>query len=142
MKSLALSCLSLALLAAAPAAAPKPVGPAGLVALLDARAAEPGVQGRYEMRVATAHKSPRATYLNSEADYRAAGNVSFALSPAAAAALAKRLGAEPEVALKGKHIVVDGLARRRAFPAGAPGQAARVSYDVRVDDAAQVVAID
>ena len=49
-------------------------------------------------------------YLNSETDYRDQRNLTIAITPAAAGALAARLGAPPAVALEGRRIVVVGVA--------------------------------
>jgi hypothetical protein len=144
MKSLAIPLLSLVLAAAAPAA-PKPLDPAALIAAVEAGGKQHEVQGRYEMQVASTGKGQRATFLNSMADFHASGNVSFALSPAVADILAKRLGAPPQDALKGKHVVVEGVARRLGVynsASGRPQSFNRVAYEVRVDEASHILAID
>ena len=70
-----------------------------------------GVTGVFAMTVKATGKIDRI-YLNSELDYRDQRNLSIAIEPEAAKALALALGAPPEFALKGKQILVAGTARR------------------------------
>jgi hypothetical protein len=145
VKSLLLALLPLVLGAAAPQDANKPLDPAGLIAAVESRSTGHGIEGRWEMRVASTGKGRYATFLNSKEDFRAPGNVSFALSPAVAEILAKRLGAPPQEALKGKHVVVDGVAYRVGVynaVSGRPHSFNRIAYEVRVEQASHILAID
>lgn len=78
---------------------------------LAAAVPERGVEGRFPMTVRAAGRT-RVLHLNSEEDYRDQRNLSIAVSPAAEAALAARLGKPPIEAMVGRDIVVTGRARR------------------------------
>ena len=70
-----------------------------------------GVTGVFAMTVKATGKTDRV-HLNSELDYRDQRNLSIAVEPAATEELAAQLGSPPEIALKGKQILVTGTARR------------------------------
>ncbi|PWF48539.1 hypothetical protein C7C56_011285 [Massilia glaciei] len=83
----------------------------GQAVLGAAAAPQSGVTGVFALTVkATGHT--KKVYLNSELDYRNSRNLSVALTPGAAAELESLLKSPPEVALKGKRILVAGTARR------------------------------
>lgn len=63
------------------------------------------------MTVKTVGRTDRV-HLNSEDDYRDQRNLSIVLEYTAVQELAAQLGAPPEIALKGKQILVSGTARR------------------------------
>ncbi len=70
-----------------------------------------GVTGSFAMTVKAVGRADRV-HLNSEEDYRDQRNLSIALEFTAAQELAAQLGAPPEIALKGKQILVSGTAKR------------------------------
>ena len=70
-----------------------------------------GVTGVFAMTVKATGTTDRV-YLNSELDYRDQRNLTIAIEPEAADALALTLGAPPQIALNGKQILVAGTARR------------------------------
>ena len=78
---------------------------------LAAASARTGVTGVFAMTVKATGKTTRV-HLNSELDYRDQRNLSIAVEPAAAEELALQLGSPPEIALKGKQILVTGTAKR------------------------------
>lgn len=81
------------------------------------------------------------TYLNSELDYRDQRNLTIAISPGAARQLEAQLGAPPTVALKGKRILVNGVAVRTKIVFLADGKPTDKYYyqtHVRVTDATQI----
>ncbi len=129
--------------AASPAAEPAPLGPAEAIAAVDRSAA--GVKGRFEMRVAATGKNSKATFLNSDPDYRAPGNVTFSLSPAIGVILKKRFGAPPEDYLRGKRVVVDGIMEKQMvlnMMYGDPRSFNRFQYTLEVRRVAQIVSIE
>lgn len=144
MKSLVAAALAVAAVSA-PAAepAPPPLLPAQAIHAVDRSAR--GVDGTFEMVIAATGKNSGATFLNSNPDYRSPGNVTFSLSPAAAAILAKRLGGPPEERLRGKRIVVRGIMEKRPIVNllyGREHSFNRFSYGVRISRLAQIVSID
>ncbi len=134
------------LIASAAQAADAPVakGPAEAIALADASSSN-GVTGRYAMTVAATGRNGHAvTFLNSSADYKAADNLSFSLSPAVGVALRKRFGMAPEDYLKGRSVVVDGMVRRGTIVNTVNGRAHdfnRFSHSVEIRRVAQIVSI-
>lgn len=83
------------------------------MAAADAARGDPGEQALYRFIVASVGTPGRIIYLNSDADYRAAGNVSAALSPRASEQLRTMLaGKAPANALVGQTIVVRGRPQR------------------------------
>ncbi len=80
-------------------------------AVLRAAAAKPrGITGVFALSVRATGRTDKV-HLNSELDYRDPRNLSIAVMPQAAAELEARLGRAPEIALKGKRILVSGTAR-------------------------------
>lgn len=75
-----------------------PKTPAEAIALADAHPGR-GVKGVFRMTVAAAGQRGGVIYLNSSMDYRAPDDLTFELTAATARALAKRLGASPDVSL-------------------------------------------
>ena len=109
--------LSLVIALAAGCASPPPksessrwIDPSQAVQLA-AASARTGVTGVFAMTVKATGKTTRV-HLNSELDYRDQRNLSIAVEPAAAEELALQLGSPPEIALKGKQILVTGTAKR------------------------------
>lgn len=77
-----------------------------------AAAAPAGVSGVFAVQVQATDTSNGITYLNSEMDYRDQRNLSIAIEPLAARQLEAQLGSPPAVALKGKRLLVNGVASR------------------------------
>lgn len=107
---------TLALVLAAGCATSQPPGTAywidpGQAVLRAAASPRTGVTGVFALTVKATGRTDKL-HLNSEADYRDPRNLSIAVAPEAAAQLEDRLGAPPEVALRGKRILVAGTARR------------------------------
>lgn len=86
---------------------------------LAAASPDDGVTGVFYMTVKATGLTDRL-HLNSESDYRDQRNLSIAVEPGAARELAEALGAPPQFALKDKHILVSGTAKRAriVFTAG------------------------
>ncbi len=108
---------------------------------LAAEAAPRGVTGTFVMRVQATGADGGRVYLNSEADYRDQRNLTIAITPVAAGALAARLGAPPAVALEGERIVVQGVATRVRIDFTIDGHPSGKYYyqtQVQVTDAAQI----
>jgi hypothetical protein len=110
-------------------------------AVLRAAAAKPrGITGVFAMSIKATGRSDKV-HLNSELDYRDPRNLSIAVMPTAAAELEATLGSAPEVALKGKRILVSGTARtvRIDFLTDS-GPTGKYYYQthVRVDRASQI----
>lgn len=80
--------------------------------LAAAEAAPTGVRGRFAMTVRGAGRQSGNLYLNSQPDYRDQRNLTIAMTDATAAKLATMLGGNPEKALIGRQVTVDGVARR------------------------------
>jgi hypothetical protein len=116
----ALAAAGLALAAAGCATSPAPVRvpvQPGWIAPAEAiqRAAEAaptGVPGIFAMHVQATGTQDGCAYLNSELDYRDQRNLTVAISPNAAKAMAAKLGASPLDYYKGKVILVHGSAYR------------------------------
>ena len=116
------------------------IEPAAMIALADTDP-QRGHKGLYRMVVKSAAKPSAITFLNSQTDYRAAGDVTFSLSPAVGAALAKRLGRSPHEALVGRTVTVEGILIRTAIVNTINQRAHgfnRWSYQVRIDQVAQI----
>lgn len=81
---------------------------------ISAAAAEPaaGVEGTFEFRVASVGGGRGRVFLNSEADYHDAGNLSVMLPAKAAKEMEKALGAPLSKALVAKQVSVTGTARQ------------------------------
>lgn len=108
---------------------------------LAADAAPRGVAGTFVLQVRGTGTDDGRVYLNSETDYRDQRNLTIAITPAAAGALAARLGASPSVALEGKRIVVGGVATRVRIDFTIDGHPSGKYYyqtQVQVTDAAQI----
>ena len=94
------------------------------------------------MTVAAGDRNLTAIFLNSSTDYQAPDDLTIQLSPMTAKALAKRLGARPEIALVGRTITVRGTVK--AVPianllAGRPRSGNRYQHTVFVQDENQIV---
>ena len=79
---------------------------------LAAKAAPEGVRGTFAMLVQATGTQNNRVFLNSELDYRDQRNLTISLTDRAARQLAKKLGADPLVALKGREIMVNSSAVR------------------------------
>lgn len=77
-----------------------------------ADAAPRGVPGIFAMHVQATGTQDGYAYLNSELDYRDQRNLTIAVSPGAARAMAAKLGMSPLEYYKGKDILVHGSAYR------------------------------
>ena len=137
---------SLCLTAASATAAeppPSPMTPAEAIAAVDRSSR--GVRGRFELVVAATGKGDKASFLNSKPDYREPGNVTFSMSHAVAAALEKRFGVRPEVYLRGRRVVADGIMEGNEIVNYSYGKVRsfnRVSYTLQIGQVAQIVAIE
>ena len=108
---------------------------------LAAAAAPRGVSGVFALRVQATGSQDGFTYLNSELDYRDQRNLTIAITPSAAQQLEEKLGAPPIAALKGKLILVSGVAVRTKIVFLADGKPTDKYYyqtHVRVTDAKQI----
>jgi hypothetical protein len=102
------------------AKAAAPIGPAQAIAAVAKAAREKdgdGLKGVFEFRVASvgAGSRGRGVFLNSEADYHDAKNLSVQLRPEAVKALEASLGAPLDKTMAGKRISVTGTARAKSF---------------------------
>lgn len=137
--------LPLAALATSPAMADtaQAIGSRAAIAKSDKTGRD--IVGRFEMVVAATGKATTAVYLNSDADYRAPGDVTFRLAPYVARAVLKRYGGTSERWFVGKRIVVDGTLRREPIVNTAYGRvvsANRWQHVVRVLFARQIVSVE
>jgi hypothetical protein len=108
---------------------------------LAAEAAPSGVPGVFAVQVQATGTRGDFTYLNSQPDYRDQRNLTIAIAPAAARQLEAELGSHPRVALRGKRILVDGVAERTRIHFFADGKRTEKFYyqtHVRVTDPAQI----
>jgi hypothetical protein len=99
-----------------------------------------GVTGVFALTVKATGKTNRV-HLNSELDYRDQRNLSIAVEPEAAEVLTAQLGAPPEVALKGKQILVTGTAKRTKIVFSVDGKPTDKYYyqtHVTVTNASQI----
>lgn len=109
---------------------------------LAAAAAPRGVAGTFSLTVKSTGSQNGLVFLDSEFDYRDQRNLSIALTTGTARQLLKRLGLSSVVALKGKHILVHGVARRVKIVFIANGRPTDKYYyqtHVRVSHASQIV---
>lgn len=122
----------------------KPVlGPAEAIAAADT--ARDGFHGRFAIEVLTTGKLREATYLNSTEDYRSPDVLTFRLAPNVAGVLTKRYGVPAEQYLKGKRVIVEGIARRRMIVNREYGRVRsfnRWTHEVYVRLPSQVVAVE
>ena len=120
------------------------VGPAAMITLADADPRR-SHKGLYRIVVRAAAKPGRITFLNSETNYQASGNITFSLAPTVAAKLADRLGKPAEIALIGRSVTVSGILVRAPI-VNVLNQRARSfnrwAYQVRVENISQIEAID
>ena len=80
---------------------------------LAAAAAPNGIRGTFAMTVqATGRAGANRLHLNSEADYRDQRNLSISIPAALASTVLQRAGARRDEDLKGRAILVDGVAER------------------------------
>jgi hypothetical protein len=117
MMRFAIALTALALTAAPAMAQTVPLNPAQAI---EAAAKSGEVEGVFEFQVGSTGASGFDVYLNSDADYRAATNLSVELHTVAINALMKQLSAHPEDVMKGKRIRVKGTARRVPIPQDNP----------------------
>jgi hypothetical protein len=106
-----------------------------------AQAAPSGIVGVFDMRVKSTGSQNGIVFLNSENDYRDQRNLTIEITPEAAQALSERLGASPTDALKGKHVLVNGAAKRVTIAFYNDGKQSDKYYyqtHVKVDKADQV----
>lgn len=104
-----------------------------------------GYHGRFVMTVVATGKERRATYLNSAADYRSSGNLTFRLAPNVAGVLTRRYGAPAEHYLKGRRVTVKGIVERRPIVTVEYGRIKsfnRWAHEVYVRLPSQVLAVD
>lgn len=109
---------------------------------LAAEAAPGGVRGVFALQVQATGTQDGYTYLNSELDYRDQRNLTIEIAPGAAGQLETRLGAHPLVALKGKRILVNGVAARTKilfFADGKPTDKYYYQTHIQVTDPTQIV---
>ncbi|MES2987569.1 MAG: hypothetical protein V4808_06670 [Pseudomonadota bacterium] len=116
MRGMIAAALVAMIMSAAPAAAQTVMTPAQAVT---AAASGAEVTGVFEMHVASTGAGGFVYYLNSTTDYRDAGNLAIVIEPAARNAFLAKLGGEPDMVFKGKHIRVKGVARRVPVGGGA-----------------------
>lgn len=134
---------ALAMLAATSALTPRATGPAEAIRLADSASAN-GVEGRFEIIVASAKRGADAVFLDSSTDYRTPANLTFRVRPIVAKALSKHFGAPPETYLLGKTVTVHGIVRRvpaYRVVAGRPRDLARVGHTVAIDQTWQIISI-
>ena len=109
---------------------------------LAAEAAPGGVRGVFEVQVQATGTQDNFTYLNSELDYRDQRNLTIAIPPTVARQLESQLGSHPLVALKGKRVLVHGVAARTKIyflNDGKPTDKYYYQTHVRVTDPKQIV---
>lgn len=112
----------------------------GQAVLRAAGAPRLGVTGVFALTVKATGRTDRV-HLNSETDYRDPRNLSIAVTPEAAATLEAAMGAPPEIALRGKRILVSGTARRTRIDFTVDGKPTGKYYyqtHVRVTEASQI----
>ncbi len=111
-----------------------------------AAALAPGAYpGVFVMTVRASGRQGSSLYLNSESDYRDPRNLSLEVRPVAQAQLESRLGASPEIALRGRTIRVDGEARRVRIDFTADGRPTGKYYyqtHVVVERGEQLLSVD
>jgi hypothetical protein len=112
----------------------------GQAVLRAAGAPRLGVTGVFALTVKATGRTDKV-HLNSETDYRDPRNLSIAIMPEAAAELETTMGARPEIALRGKRILVSGTARRTRIDFIVDGKPTGKYYyqtHVRVTEASQI----
>ena len=122
---------SLVLALAQPAAWAQTAGTMSPAQVVAAAAAGGDVEGVFEMQVASTGAGGFVYYLNSNKDYRDAGNLAIVIEPSARNEFLAKLGGEPDAVFKDKRIRVKGIARR--VPVGSHFQTR-----VTVSQAAQI----
>lgn len=108
-------------------------------------AAPDGVAGVFVMEVRGSEATPDVTYLSSELDYRDQRNLAIVITRPAVEALEVSLGAPPADALRGRRILVDGIAERVQISfsyQGIPIGAYYYQTQLRVTDASQIRLVD
>lgn len=106
-----------------------------------AAAAPEGVVGEYQLSIQAAGTDGRAVYLNTELDYRDQRNITIAMSPAVAAALAGVDAASAQQYFVGKKLLVKGLARRMKIDFMSQGKPTGLYYyqtHIRVKNPEQI----
>lgn len=119
------------------------IAPAQAIQMV-AESAPVGVPGVFVIHVQATGSLEGILYLNSEQNYRDQRNLTVAVSREAALTLAKELGADPQIALKGKKILVTGVARQVTISVMKRGQPPGGFYHqthVLVTDAKQLEVI-
>jgi hypothetical protein len=102
---------------------------------------EDGVSGRFILTVQSTGVDDGGHWLNSEADYRDPRNLGIAIAPAAASALAARLGCDPLEQFAGRRICVTGTAKKVRIVFFVGGRASDRYYfqtHVAIDDPGQI----
>lgn len=130
--------------AIAPAARSARISPEQAV-LAAAHAAPAGVPGTFALRVQATGSQHGRFFLNSELDYRDQRNLTIAMSRRVLEQLAARMGGDPLTLLKGRDILVDGIARRTKIYFLVDDRLTDKYYyqtHVNVDDAAQVSVVE
>lgn len=121
-----------------------PIEPAQAIALVNAAPKGQAI-GLFKMKIAAVGASKKVVFLNSNADYRSEGNLTFSLSQTTAAYLAQKAGVADVSALVGREITVAGrIEKRRIVNVGADGRQIghnRWAYAVRIDKPDQLVSI-
>lgn len=106
-----------------------------------AAAAPEGVVGEYPLSIQAAGTDGRAVYLNTELDYRDQRNITIAMSPAVAAALAGADAASAQQYFVGKKLLVKGQARRMKIDFMSQGKPTGLYYyqtHIRVKNPEQI----
>lgn len=106
-----------------------------------AAAAPEGVVGEYQLSIQAAGTDGRAVYLNTELDYRDQRNITIAMSPAVAAALAGADAASAQQYFVGKKLLVKGQARRMKIDFMSQGKPTGLYYyqtHIRVKNPEQI----
>jgi hypothetical protein len=109
--------------------------------ILAADAAPAGVGGTFLLEVRGSGRQDGNIYLNSEQDYRDQRCLTIAVLPDAANELRKKYNEDVDSALKGRRIVVKGVARRVKIAFFADGHVTDKYYyqtQVNVSDAGQI----
>lgn len=139
-----LALAGVALMGATVATDVTPVEPAQAIALANAAPKGQAI-GLFKMKIAAVGTSKKITFLNSNADYRSEGNLTFSLSQSSAAYLAQKAGVANVSALVGREIIVAGrIEKRQIVNVGADGRQIghnRWAYSVRIDKPDQLVSI-
>jgi len=106
-----------------------------------AAAAPEGVVGEYQLSIQAAGTDGRAVYLNTELDYRDQRNITIAMSPAVAAALAGTDAASAQQYFVGKKLLAKGRARRMKIDFMSQGKPTGLYYyqtHIRVKNPEQI----